>query len=160
RRRPAMTTVAPSSTNSSTVRAPMPLVPPTITATLPSSTFTFIFSCIELVLLAPHHNGTRFHPRLGDGAPPVAARPPSSIKWVPVILADSSEQKYSTAFATDSGLLYEPVGMPARIAAPIAAGSVGFLCASIERIMRVSTGPGQIAFTRTPKRATSAAAAL
>ena len=35
--RPAMTTWAPSSTNSSAVRAPMPLVLPVITAILPSS---------------------------------------------------------------------------------------------------------------------------
>jgi hypothetical protein len=32
-----MTVVAPSRANSSAVRAPMPLVPPVITATLPSS---------------------------------------------------------------------------------------------------------------------------
>jgi hypothetical protein len=36
-RRPAMTTRAPSATNSSAVRAPMPLVLPVMTATLPSS---------------------------------------------------------------------------------------------------------------------------
>jgi hypothetical protein len=77
----------------------------------------------------------------------------------PVKLPDSAEQKYSTAFAGSSGVLYEPVGMPAQIAAPIAAGPAGFRCASSERIMRVSTGPGQTAFTRTPNRVASAAAA-
>lgn len=33
--RAAMTTLAPSATNSSTLASPMPLVPPVITATLP-----------------------------------------------------------------------------------------------------------------------------
>src|SRR5215471_8687009 len=37
RRRPAMTTLAPCSTNKLAVCAPMPLVPPVMTATLPSS---------------------------------------------------------------------------------------------------------------------------
>ena len=36
-RRPAMTTFAPSATNISAVRSPMPLVAPVMTATLPSS---------------------------------------------------------------------------------------------------------------------------
>src|SRR6185437_8963990 len=38
-RRPAITTCAPSSTNISAVRAPMPLVAPVMTATLPASVF-------------------------------------------------------------------------------------------------------------------------
>jgi hypothetical protein len=37
-----MTVVAPSCANSSAVRAPMPLVPPVITTTLPSRTPTIV----------------------------------------------------------------------------------------------------------------------
>lgn len=44
RRRPAITTVAPSSTNSSAVRAPIPLVPPVTIAILPSSAAIVGFS--------------------------------------------------------------------------------------------------------------------
>ena len=45
-------------------------------------------------------------------------------------------------------------GWPIDIAGPTLAGSAGLSCASSEWIIRVSTGPGQTAFTRMPRRAT------
>src|SRR5882724_9913548 len=121
RRRPAMTTVAPSSTKSSTVRAPIPLVPPTMIATLPSSTPIVFFSPAFVLHVLPLHPGRsrqaclpavfyflrEVDPQreLGEGAPPEPERPPSSMMWVPVMLADNGEHRYSTVFATSSAVV-------------------------------------------------------
>jgi len=93
--------------------------------------------------LAPHHLVT---------APLVAVRPPSTTYCAPVIAEASTgtRQCWRSRWVSRSARS----GWPSDITGPTLAGSAGLSCASSEWIIRVSTGPGQTAFTRVPRRAT------
>ena len=92
--------------------------------------------------------------------PPEPERPPSTTTCVPVVLDDKSEHKKMTVFAISSGSAYRPAGIIRLMAAWTDSGSPGFRCDSSDRIIRVYTGQGHTAFTRTPSAATSVDATL